>query len=56
MKKPVEYRIRENDKYEQGYFFTPDELVELVNYFQTSDPLDAKHMNIKESLNKYLNE
>ena len=54
--KTIEYRIRSNDKYEEGYFFTLDELVELVNYFQTSDPYDDAHMKTQELLNKYLNE
>jgi len=56
MKKAVEYRIRENDKYEEGYFFTLDELVELVNKFQTSNPMDNAHMRTRETINKYLNE
>ena len=56
MKKAVEYRIREDNKYEEVYSFTLDELVQLISDFNTSDPLDAKHMNIKESLNKYFND
>ena len=54
MKKPVEYRIRDDNKYEEVYSFTLDELAQLISDFNTSDPLDAKHMNIKESLIKYL--
>ena len=56
MKKAIEYRIREDNKYEEVYSFTIDELVTLITAFQTSDPLDEKHMEIKTSLNKYLNE
>lgn len=56
MKKAVEYRIREDDKYIEGYFMTLDELTELVNQFQTSDPMDEKHMNTKQSINKYLHD
>lgn len=56
MKKPVEYRIREDDKYIEGYFMTLDELTELVNQFQTSDPFDSEHMNTKQSINKYLHD
>lgn len=56
MKKAVEYRIREDDKYIEGYFMTLDELTELVNQFQTSDPFDSEHMKTKESINKYLHD
>ena len=56
MKKAVEYRIREDNNYEEVYSFTLDELAQLISDFNTSDPLDAKHMNIKESLNKYFND
>lgn len=56
MKKPVEYRIREDDKYIEGYFLTLDELTQLVNHFQTSDPFDSEHMKTKESINKYLHD
>lgn len=56
MKKAVEYRIREDDKYIEGYFMTLDELTQLVNHFQTSDPFDSEHMKTKESINKYLHD
>lgn len=56
MKKAVEYRIREDDKYIEGYFMTLDELTELVNQFQTSDLFDSEHMKTKESINKYLHD
>ena len=56
MKKAVECRIREDNKYEEVYSFTLDELVQLISDFNTSDPLDEKHMNITESLNKYFND
>ena len=56
MKKAVEYRIRQDDKYEEVYSFTIDELVTLITAFQTSDPYDENHMKIKTALNKYLNE
>ena len=54
--KTIEYRIRSNDKYEEGYFFTLDELVALVAKMQTSDPMDDAHMRTRETINKYLNE
>lgn len=56
MNKPVRYWIEDRDEYIEGYFFTLDELTQLVNHFQTSDPLDEKHMNTKQSINKYLHD
>ena len=54
--KTIEYRIRSIDKYEEGYFFTLDELVALVNKMQTPDPMDDAHMRTRETINKYLND
>lgn len=56
MNKPVRYWIEDRDEYIEGYFFTLDELTQLVNDFQTSDPMDEKHMNTKQSINKYLHD
>ena len=54
--KTIEYRIRSNDKYAEGYFFTLDELVALVNKMQTPDTMDDAHMRTRETINKYLND
>lgn len=49
----VEYKIVDG-KYVEGYFLNIDELVRVITEFQTSDPLDAKHLNIKQEIEKYL--
>ena len=49
----VEYKIV-NGKYVEGYFLSIDELEKLVRYFQTSDPLDKKILDIKTTLEQYL--
>ena len=54
--KPVEYRIRQDNKYEEVYSFTLDELVALVAKMQTPDPMDDAHMRTRETINKYLND
>ena len=54
--KAIEYRMRSNDKYEEGYFLPLDELIAIVNKMQTPDPMDDAHMRTRETINKYLNE
>jgi hypothetical protein len=49
----VEYKIVKG-KYVEGYFLTLDDLERLIIKFQTPDPMDKKHLNIKDELENYL--
>ena len=49
----VEYKIV-NGKYVKGYFLTFEDIVKIIQKFQTSDPLDEKHMNIEKALDEYI--
>jgi hypothetical protein len=49
----VEYKIV-NGKYVEGYFLTFEDIEKLIRSFQTSDPLDEKHMNIEKAIDEYL--
>jgi hypothetical protein len=49
----IEYKIV-NGKYIEGYFLTVEDIEKLVIAFQTPDPLDKKHLNIKKEIENYL--
>jgi len=49
----VEYKIVKGI-YVEGYFLTLDDLEKLIIAFQTSDPMDVKHLDIKTALDEYL--
>jgi len=53
VKMTVEYKIV-NGKYVEGYFLTFEDIEKLIRSFQTSNPLDEKHMNIEKALDEYL--